>query len=665
MKIGLNVLVLSLLVLAGCKDPPKYGYEATAASKTYCGDGECKEGEDCASCVVDCGCPEGTFCTDGECSCVPDCTGKDCGSDGCGGSCGQCDDGVFCTEDSCEDGACVFPSKEGSCAGGDGLCLEGACCIPNCGNKKCGPDGCGGICGACIENAECVDDGKCSCPGESCGPVCCPAGEVCAGEECCTPSCNGKECGDDGCGGSCGSCTGKLECVDGECAGTLSCKDLQGCLSACGTSACQQECQASASNESNQQLEDVYDCLSDECGDCDEASCQFVCLGEQCPVAYEDCFHPVKNCPETIECVKECPVWDSDCRALCYFDTKVHDMAVFVHLMDCVDQDCSAYHIGSCFESIIEDDCAGAYDNCLSGCLIECEDNECGADGCGGVCGSCEDDNPCTQTSCGPDNMCVVTPTSGFLCDDGDSCTAEDHCQDGECVGGALACELNCDDGVDDDGDGKEDCEDEECFDEAVCIICGDGDCHESEDVELCPMDCIEDLPEAGDLVITEILLFSWMFEEGGQWFELYNASAASVNLQGCIISNKGGSSHVISPAQPFVVEPGELKLFAPDKGAEFNELFGQDYTYGGLWLGLVLGKLELSLPDGSLLDAVAWEGDTWPVEEGVSMQLDPEHLDSGDNDLPENWCPSTVPEQYMEEFGTPGEPNLACEPEL
>jgi len=178
-------------------------------------------------------------------------------------------------------------------------------------------------------------------------------------------------------------------------------------------------------------------------------------------------------------------------------------------------------------------------------------------------------------------------------------------------------------------------------------------------------MDCIEDLPEAGDLVITEILLFSWMFEEGGQWFELYNASAASVNLQGCIISNKGGSSHVISPAQPFVVEPGELKLFAPDKGAEFNELFGQDYTYGGLWLGLVLGKLELSLPDGSLLDAVAWEGDTWPVEEGVSMQLDPEHLDSGDNDLPENWCPSTVPEQYMEEFGTPGEPNLACEPEL
>jgi hypothetical protein len=28
----------------------------------------------------------------------------------------------------------------------------------------------------------------------------------------CTPSCSGKECGDDGCGGTCGSCTGKLKC---------------------------------------------------------------------------------------------------------------------------------------------------------------------------------------------------------------------------------------------------------------------------------------------------------------------------------------------------------------------------------------------------------------------------------------------------------------------
>ena len=30
----------------------------------------------------------------------------------------------------------------------------------------------------------------------------------CSIEQSCTPDCSGKECGDDGCGGSCGSCSG-------------------------------------------------------------------------------------------------------------------------------------------------------------------------------------------------------------------------------------------------------------------------------------------------------------------------------------------------------------------------------------------------------------------------------------------------------------------------
>ena len=39
--------------------------------------------------------------------CQPDCEGKECGDDGCGGSCGDCDDEDICTEDSCEDFQCV------------------------------------------------------------------------------------------------------------------------------------------------------------------------------------------------------------------------------------------------------------------------------------------------------------------------------------------------------------------------------------------------------------------------------------------------------------------------------------------------------------------------------------------------------------------------------
>lgn len=72
------------------------------------------------------GAPEVDFGADpaGEPGCVPNCTGKVCGSNGCGGSCGTCPDGFTCT-------------------GGD--CI----CIPDCGGgfKECGPDGCGGECG--------------------------------------------------------------------------------------------------------------------------------------------------------------------------------------------------------------------------------------------------------------------------------------------------------------------------------------------------------------------------------------------------------------------------------------------------------------------------------------------------------------------------------------
>jgi hypothetical protein len=35
-------------------------------------------------------------CAEVVCKCIPNCAGRDCGDDGCGGSCGTCDDGLFC-----------------------------------------------------------------------------------------------------------------------------------------------------------------------------------------------------------------------------------------------------------------------------------------------------------------------------------------------------------------------------------------------------------------------------------------------------------------------------------------------------------------------------------------------------------------------------------------
>ena len=68
-------------------------------------------------------------------------------------------------------------------------------CTPNCANRECGPDGCGGSCGNCfslegaLDNTLCQADFHC----QSCG-------------------CAGMQCGFDDCGSPCGTCAGNATC---------------------------------------------------------------------------------------------------------------------------------------------------------------------------------------------------------------------------------------------------------------------------------------------------------------------------------------------------------------------------------------------------------------------------------------------------------------------
>jgi hypothetical protein len=73
-----------------------------------------------------------------EAVCEPSCVGKQCGSDGCAGSCGVCGAGKVC--------------EAGQC--------KASVCEPACGSAECGPDGCGGSCGECGA-AEVCEAGTC------------------------------------------------------------------------------------------------------------------------------------------------------------------------------------------------------------------------------------------------------------------------------------------------------------------------------------------------------------------------------------------------------------------------------------------------------------------------------------------------------------------------
>jgi len=142
--------------------------------------------------------------------CTPQCGGRQCGPDGCGGACGGCTPPMFCNT--------------------YGQCINN--CTPNCAGRQCGGDGCGGSCGSCAPPTVCNTQGQCSCSpncsgkfcgdngcGGSCGSctpplVCDPTGQCVTT---CTPACSGKQCGPDGCGGSCGTCSGSTTCSNGVC----------------------------------------------------------------------------------------------------------------------------------------------------------------------------------------------------------------------------------------------------------------------------------------------------------------------------------------------------------------------------------------------------------------------------------------------------------------
>lgn len=116
-----------------------YFYYGSRCCRSVCGDGVCDEqgGEDCSNCIQDCGCGEGNVCFEDTC-CTPDCDGKECGSDGCGGSCGEC---------------------AGCCLGSE--CMSGNT-LSHCGNNGVACDQCTG--------GEVCEAGECACePGVSSG----------------------------------------------------------------------------------------------------------------------------------------------------------------------------------------------------------------------------------------------------------------------------------------------------------------------------------------------------------------------------------------------------------------------------------------------------------------------------------------------------------------
>lgn len=196
----------------GCACDASSGCEAGCACDDDCGggggmctdtcasahDGECDDGGPGSLYDV---CAYGTDCADcgaraaGSCSC----SGRECGDDGCGGSCGACSAGESCNAS----GQCVGTAPTCACDGGALTCDIGCDCDPDCeGNASCR-----------------VDSGSFCSPGSTSPSDCCEPGMVCT-----CPRGSGSSCSFAVCmaalNSSCSSdlaCRDGTECVSGYC----------------------------------------------------------------------------------------------------------------------------------------------------------------------------------------------------------------------------------------------------------------------------------------------------------------------------------------------------------------------------------------------------------------------------------------------------------------
>ena len=462
-----------------CAEPPP------ATCVGHCG------GESPAGCYCDTLCSQYNDCCpdyDEACgACTPSCSGKQCGDDGCGGSCGTCAAGTSCVAGQCTAG--------GGCGGVtfEGCCDSGGTVLNYCENDvlqtlNCGANGCGW--NAANNFYDCGQSGA-DPSGQN--PYACGA---------CTPSCAGKVCGDDGCGGTCGTCAAGSTCQAGACVAGTDCGDVtfEGCCGdngttlkycdagslvsgSCGNTGCGWDaansfynCGETGSDPSGQNPYScdacAPDCAGKSCGDdgCG-GSCGTCAAGKQCngsgqcvSVCVPSCAGklcgdngcggtcgtcgPGTQCNASGQCISTCvpscagkSCGDDGCGGSCGAcgagDFCKAGQCVSSCTPDCTGKQCGDDGCGgSCGACVAGTSCAGG--QCI--CIAQCQGKGCGSDGCGGSCGTCGAGETCKSGQCECVPQCTGKSCGGDGC--GGSCGT---CADGTlCSGGQCECIPSC-----------------------------------------------------------------------------------------------------------------------------------------------------------------------------------------------------------------------------
>jgi len=439
----------------------------------------CNEMTDtCDHSADDSACDDGQHCNGAE-TCDP--------TDGCNdGAAPNCDDGVACTGDSCNEDtdSCDHAENDAACSdsvfcNGAETCSASTGCEPalppDCDDGvDCTIDSCyelGGVCMHAPSNAFCDDGAHCN-GGETCDATNdCQAGTA--------PDCgDGVDCTVDACNEQTDACDHPA--VDAECDNGDFCDGAETC-------------------------DPVNDCQDAASPDCDDA---VPCTVDMCDEANDECAHTpddtacsdgvfcngAETCDEMAGCEAATPLTCDDGIA-CTNDTCDEAGAACVHQPNdvlCADNEfcngveicnpqsgCEAGSAQTCGDGVdctvdtcdeVNDGCDHTPSNALCNDGLYCNGVEtCNAvtDCVSGAPVPCGDQFVCTRDSCNETTDTCMHDFTTCVCGDMEI-TGNEQC-DPSAVAGTYE---DCNDNIDDDGDGKVDCRDKDCKPGARPEIC-------------------------------------------------------------------------------------------------------------------------------------------------------------------------------------------------
>ncbi|MBM4355330.1 MAG: hypothetical protein FJ109_16350, partial [Deltaproteobacteria bacterium] len=402
----------------------------------------------------------------GDAECVPQCDGRQCGPDGCGGTCGECDDKNPCTTDSCDakTGQCGFVPVEGQ--GAEPGCDDGNPCTTDSCSVETGK--CQSVAvadppePACDNESKCDGSGRCQdglCMQDS--PMACNDGNPCTTDACDNASgeCKFEGAADgpmEGCGDN-DLCNGEETCVGGMC--------TQGTAVACDD---ENPCTSDSCNLADGQC-DFVPVEDGEEVDCDDGN---PCTKDLCTSgACDNPLFPIEDLAGPIaggECL--CKT-DEDCGPL-------NDANLCNGVLHCVAGPEGLVPDGTLVCQVDADTIKeGIYDDGLWCNGLETCDPATG-EKVAGVPPVIDDGIECTVDSCDEENDGLMHVPDSGLCGDGDACNGDEVCDAAKgCVPGAA---LVCNDGS--VCTGTETCDAVQGCLPGVPLVCDDGSaCSENQ----------------------------------------------------------------------------------------------------------------------------------------------------------------------------------------